>query len=431
MDAPGVIKASSWTGREARLLREAMRLSQREYAAFLGAASRTVAYWEAQGEDVVPRSEWQAALDTALAQASPHVQQRFSALKEESTRKVSSDAPVAPLTDVAWRDLPADLGEGHASLVQRLDRVPASETDITVIRGMLGSLTATDHQFGGGFARRAAIGFLMEVVQPRLGAPGPDSVRSPLHAVAAEFYMRIAWMHLDVADQQGARSAAREAFRQAQVSEDLAACSWVMSMSALLETWLGNATAAVGYARAGVGLATGGPKLVQAFAQGKLARALATTGDASGTRDAMASARSMFESASSTEDVLVPATIRDSYSAAYVLDEEAHCHRDLGEDSRALSLSEKSLRMRGPDRFTRNRAFATGNAVLSFARLGQIEQACDGAVDLLGLVTILDSSRVASRLDAALAALAPYRSARAVAELAEQVRAARIKGVHF
>jgi hypothetical protein len=138
-----------------------------------------------------------------------------------------------------------------------------------------------------------------------------------------------------------------------------------MAMCALLETWLGNTAAARAYGLAAVGLAADGPHLVQAFAHGKLARALAAAGDNDGALAALAKARSLFEAAHPGEGDLVPETIRDSYSTAHLLDEEAHCFRDLGKDSSALRLSEQCLDLRGVDRFPRNRAFATGKRALS------------------------------------------------------------------
>lgn len=430
MGAPSVITISTWTGLEAGLLRDALRLSQRQFADFLGAAYRTIANWDDKGEQVVPRPELQAALDTALRRAGPDAQQRFVALLEKRAGRGNGRNDRAGMEPSGAQPADTDLEPMTAPTTRPRESVaPVSDTDIAVIRNMLSSLTATDHQFGGGFARRAASGFLVEVVQPRLAAPGPQQVHGPLHAVAAEFQMRVAWMHLDVADPIRARSAAREAFLLAQKSEDLATCSWVMSMSALLETWLGNPTAAAAYAQAGVGLATKGPHLVKAFAQGKLARALASTGEATETAQALAQARSHFETASASESERVPATIEDGYSSAYLLDEEAHCYRDLGQDAKALALSEQCLNLRGPDRFTRNRAFATGNAVLSFARLGRIDEACDGVLDLLQLVALLDSRRVAARLDAVLRALEPHRASRLVQEVHDHVREAGIPPV--
>jgi tetratricopeptide (TPR) repeat protein len=243
----------------------------------------------------------------------------------------------------------------------------------------------------------------------------------PFKAVAAELQIRVAWMHLDVADQPGARAAARDGFRLAQESEDLAVCSWAMAMSALLETWLGNTAAAQAYGQAAVGIAAGGPRLVQAFAQGKLARAMAAADDRDGALTALTAARSLFESAQPHEEERVPGTITDSYTDAYVLDEEAHCYRDLRQDGKALELSEQCLGLRGTDRFSRNRAFATGNRALSLARLGEVDQACESTLSLLQLARSLQSSRVARRLDAVLEGLMPFRSTRPVTELFEQV----------
>lgn len=69
-----------WTGREARALREALRLSVRGLARYLGVAVRTVAAWDAGGQRIIPRPEMQAALDTALEHGSGTVQERFSSL---------------------------------------------------------------------------------------------------------------------------------------------------------------------------------------------------------------------------------------------------------------------------------------------------------------------------------------------------------------
>lgn len=67
-----------WTGREARALREATRMSVREFAAHLGVSDRTVSKWEAGG--VTPRPDMQAALDTALQRCAQDVHIRFELL---------------------------------------------------------------------------------------------------------------------------------------------------------------------------------------------------------------------------------------------------------------------------------------------------------------------------------------------------------------
>jgi hypothetical protein len=425
MGRHGVVAVPMWTGREAGKLRAALRMSQREYAAYLGAAPRTVAGWESKGETAVISADLQAVLDTALDRAGQAIQERFAVLLQGSH---SMDAPGEYEKGSADGDgwTPGALRDyreisGPAVMTRHPAQLPLSETDISVVRGMLAALTAADHQFGGGFARRTADSFLLEVIRPRLTAPGPGSVLRAFKAAAAEFQVRVAWMHLDVAGQVRARAAARDAFRLAQESEDLAVCSWTMAMNALLETWLDNTAAARAYGAAAVGLAADGPRLVRAFAHGKLARALAAAGDSHGALASLSQARSLFGAAQPCEDERVPETIRDGYSGAYVLDEEAHCFRDLGKDSKALALSEECLGLRGADRFPRNRAFATGNRALSLARLGEVDQACDSALSLLHLATTLQSARVVQRLDAVLEELAPFRGTPLVTDLTEQV----------
>jgi DNA-binding transcriptional regulator YiaG len=50
-----------WTGREVRALREARRMSVREFAAHLGVSDRMVSKWEAGGPGLRPRPVNQGA----------------------------------------------------------------------------------------------------------------------------------------------------------------------------------------------------------------------------------------------------------------------------------------------------------------------------------------------------------------------------------
>jgi transcriptional regulator with XRE-family HTH domain len=69
---------NTWTGREVRLLREAMRMSVRDFAAHLGISDRMVSKWESGPGDVRPRPVNQAALDTTLRRADDAVRRRFA-----------------------------------------------------------------------------------------------------------------------------------------------------------------------------------------------------------------------------------------------------------------------------------------------------------------------------------------------------------------
>ncbi|MEZ0094120.1 WD40 repeat protein/transcriptional regulator with XRE-family HTH domain [Streptacidiphilus sp. EB129] len=69
-----------WSGREAKALRGALRMTVRAFAAHLGVSDRTVSKWEAGGEHLFPMPDSQAMLDTVLDRADPDVVERFREL---------------------------------------------------------------------------------------------------------------------------------------------------------------------------------------------------------------------------------------------------------------------------------------------------------------------------------------------------------------
>jgi transcriptional regulator with XRE-family HTH domain len=104
----------TWTGREARALRQALRLSVRSFAEHLDVAPRTVSKWEKLGEATRPYPEQQALLDTALDRADAAAQERFILLLNGSTvPAVRSPAVPAPWEYESWAD---DLDRAVAAL---------------------------------------------------------------------------------------------------------------------------------------------------------------------------------------------------------------------------------------------------------------------------------------------------------------------------
>ena len=89
-----------WTGQRANALRIALRMTNEGFAQHLGTAVRTVAKWNAQ-PDVVPVSELQRALDTALSRASAEEGARFVLL---STHLPASAEDIAASAIAGGRD---------------------------------------------------------------------------------------------------------------------------------------------------------------------------------------------------------------------------------------------------------------------------------------------------------------------------------------
>ncbi|MFJ8577230.1 DUF5919 domain-containing protein [Micromonospora sp. NPDC093277] len=90
-----------WTGWETRALRQALRMSIKDFSAHLGVAERTVSKWEAGQDTIRPRPEMQAALDTALSKAAEDVRDRFILAVNVNERRLPADAGRADLGAVA------------------------------------------------------------------------------------------------------------------------------------------------------------------------------------------------------------------------------------------------------------------------------------------------------------------------------------------
>lgn len=92
-----VATVRQWTGHEARALRQAKRMSVRQFADHLGLTAAAVSNWERRGEQARLRYETQQILDIDLARSADDVRQRFD-------RSVVKDHPP-----------PVTQGLGHRS----------------------------------------------------------------------------------------------------------------------------------------------------------------------------------------------------------------------------------------------------------------------------------------------------------------------------
>lgn len=88
-----MITVQRWSGTEIRALREAKRMSIREFAAHLGVSNRVISKWEAGAGRIQPRPVNQAALDTSLGQSSADVHTRFALLVAGSTTPTATTEP--------------------------------------------------------------------------------------------------------------------------------------------------------------------------------------------------------------------------------------------------------------------------------------------------------------------------------------------------
>jgi hypothetical protein len=108
-----------WTGRHVNALRQALRLTNEGMAAMLGTSVRTVAKWNAE-PDLVPVTELQRALDTALDRATEDAHTRFSLLMTPASNAVhrgNSDAKIVEESTTSPFAASAELRLAHDPVV--------------------------------------------------------------------------------------------------------------------------------------------------------------------------------------------------------------------------------------------------------------------------------------------------------------------------
>ncbi|MGH3646821.1 MAG: helix-turn-helix domain-containing protein [Micromonosporaceae bacterium] len=187
-----------WTGREASALRQALRLSVRDFAARLGVGVRTVSNWAAGQSAVTPRPEMQAALDTALARANDGERARMALLLGDDDEEADTDR----------RQL------------------------VTAAVGASGLLMT------GGMPREAA-------VEAHLGLVVGHLARRPsrrFRTVVSEAAGLAAWLYLDMDEVGNARRHYQLAARQARRSGHWLVGLYMIASAGHFEAQAGNAT---------------------------------------------------------------------------------------------------------------------------------------------------------------------------------------------
>ena len=450
-----------WTGHEARLLREAVRLSQREFAAILGIAPRTVAQWDRIGVGITPRPEFQRMLDVALQRAPQDAVGRFGEAIRRATQQPSTVAameqsgvegeppeasefyPLAAnealdaITGL-WRSDLLDVGQlmgagaepaawDEASLrwlvappdgpVGREDRdgVRVGQADIRAVRTTVNVFAKLDNTFGGNHARRSLIQFLASDVARLLRGRFDDTTGRALHQTVAEASLLAGWMSYDAGHHGLAQQYLLRALRLAQSADDAQLAGSVLSAMSHQATYLGHYREAIDLAQSAIaGTRTVATATLTVQFLAMQARALACLGDKRRCELALLEAERVFERRHPSDD---PEFIT-YFTEAELAAEVAHCMRDLGQAEAAITNAELSLD--GSDgEYVRSDFFAT--MVLAHAQLDarEPEQACRTVLSALDLGQQLHSARCVTYVYEFRKRLPQWADTRVVRELSD------------
>ncbi|ARQ70156.1 transcriptional regulator [Streptomyces marincola] len=319
---------------------------------------------------------------------------------------VAPAALVEPSRD--WLITPADTEVARSSG----PRVGGS--DVAAVVATTAALVDLDRRWGAGHVRPVVVHYLDSVVAGLLGGSYGEAVGRELFGAAARLTELAGYMAVDTGLPGLAQRYYIQALRLAQAAGDRGFGGYVLAAGmSHLAAALGNPREVIQLARAAQEGTRGRvtPRAEALFLAAE-ARGHAQLGDRSACLRAASDATAALDRAGGTDEE--PAWIAH-FDAAYLADELAHCHRDLGQGREAQKRAAEALAGH-PESRARRRAI--GLLVLATGQLqdGELAQACHTATEAGTLVDGLRSGRGADYLAEFTARLEPHRNEAAVRE---------------
>nr|WP_280436204.1 helix-turn-helix transcriptional regulator [Nocardia carnea] len=264
-----------WSGKEARALREAKRMSIREFAAHLGVHERLVSKWEAGGDRVHPRPVNQAALDTCLARSDDVERNRFAALTAADPvsgpgaagghtavrGSYSNDAELLALIDSG-----AVRGDGSAAISER-DLIMAAAHEASDHAGRaeatnigpstLDQLDADVTRIANDYVHTPPMPMMVEMLRVRrrvyrlLEGHQRPSDTSHLYLLAGSLSGLLANASTDLGYLDAAGEQIRAAWAYGEICGHNGLRAWARGMHALIEYWSERPHRALALAQSG------------------------------------------------------------------------------------------------------------------------------------------------------------------------------------
>ncbi|SFC20929.1 transcriptional regulator [Streptomyces aidingensis] len=363
------------------------------------------------------------AATTATATAATVATTATAATGGGTAAAVSPAALVEPSRD--WLITPVDEQVARASPAGGPAAHPArgrvGAADVEAVTAATTALIDLDRRWGAGLVRPLVVHYLDSVVGPLLTGSYREDVGRRLLGAAARLTELAGYMAVDSGQHGLAQRYYIQALRLAQGSGDRGFGGYVLAAGmSHLAGELGNPREVVQLARAAQQGTRGRvPTRADALFLAAEARGYAQLGDREGCRRAASRALAALERASGGgEDEPVWIT---HFDAAYLADELAHCHRDLGQGAAAERRAEEAVSGH-PEGRTRRRAI--GLLVLATGRLqqGELDHACHTASEAGALLAGVRSRRGAEYFEDFRRRLVPHQAERPVREFTDRWR---------
>jgi DNA-binding transcriptional regulator YiaG len=361
-----------WTGAEATILRRAMRLSVRAFAARLGVDARTVNKWEARGRDITPLPDTQSILDTALSQADEEAQARFAQATGQSQR--TEARLIAPTRD-------------HFGLheVERLRRsIQDQFAGGAVSKATVDDWELTVARYGAATKDRPASVLLGDLVADvaeleRVMAQCRSlSGLRRLTRVAANLSGLMCLTLIKLDDRQAFRRWARTARIAATEADDAVTYSWVLAQEAYGHFYSDDPTEAVSVAQHAQAVVPTTPCVGAVLAAALEARAQAALGRADETQSALRQAEALVSRLGM--ETAEPSAF--TYNEAQLRFHESNALTHLGDTRTAWMAQDRALELVAPADFM-DRSFTQLDRAMCLAVEGDAAGAATHARDTL------------------------------------------------
>ena len=214
-------------------------------------------------------------------------------------------------------------------------------SDVEAIKATTQALTDLDHRFGSGHVRPVVVHYLNSVVSGLLAGSYRESVGRELFSAVARLTELAGYMAVDTGQPGLAQRYYIQALRLAQAAGDRAYGGYILAASmSHLAASLGNPREIAQLARAAQEGARGQvTATVEAMFHAAEARGHALLGDAHTFATVAGLALDAMDRSEPDED---PPWIAH-FDHAYLADELAHCHRDLGQREPAARRAQEAL----------------------------------------------------------------------------------------
>ena len=319
----------------------------------------------------------------------------------------------ASLSWLVGRPLPLPSGTDQS-------RVTAA--DVRRLRSTRDVFDRLDNQFGGGHARRALLAYLRDDLPSLLRASTSAPVQQDLFSAAAEATQLAAWMSYDAGHHGVAQRYFIQALGLADAADDRLLAASILDAMSHQATFLGHFNEAANMARAArlgaVGVST---PILSAHFYAMEARALARLGHASGCDHALSAAVKEYDRHTPGEG---PGWIQ-YFDEAELAAEFGHCNRDLGRATHATNYASLALGT-ASGQYLRSDFFATMVLADSYFDQGEVEEACDVALNAIRIGEQLKSARCHSYVEEFRVRLSKVGDSRAVRAFTESAQGARL-----